>query len=202
MSATGIRVVERALNGTRQQQALDSLRSPELALRDDILSSEPRLFIFFIGAGGSSRGTVHATYRTNVFLRALVAEIERLKRVGLDILVYYVDEDLTSSLCSNQDCRNEHGHRSRSVSEIEQVRVEVMFAGLITNVVLLRRPTLYRLNDKGTVEGSAKPLFRVYQCERGCQPPVHRDLVAGKNIRFAGLHCLFSDHHPFKQYHQ
>ncbi|SCZ88586.1 BZ3500_MvSof-1268-A1-R1_Chr10-2g03009 [Microbotryum saponariae] len=201
MSATGVRVVERALNGTRQQQALDSLRSPELALRDDILSSEPRLFIFFIGAGGSSRGTVHATYRTNVFLRALVAEIERLKRVGLDILVYYVDEDLTSSLCSNQDCRNEHGHRSRSVSEFGQGRVEVMFAGLITNVVLLRRPTLYRLNDEGTVEGSAKPLFRVLQCERGCQPPVHRDLVAAKNIRFAGLHCLFCDHHPFKQYH-
>ncbi|SCZ90718.1 BZ3500_MvSof-1268-A1-R1_Chr1-3g02181 [Microbotryum saponariae] len=170
MSATGVRVVERALNGTRQQQALDSLRSPELALRDDILSSEPRLFIFFIGVGDSSRGTVYATYRTNVFLRALVAEIERLKRVGLDILVYYVDEDLTSSLCSNQDCRNEHGHRSR-------------------------------LNDERTVEGSAKPLFRVYQCERGCQPPVHRDLVAGKNIKFAGLHYLFSDHHPFKQYH-
>ncbi|SCV68027.1 BQ2448_148 [Microbotryum intermedium] len=55
-----------------------------------------------------------------------------------------------------------------------------------------------RLLNIGRALGAEYDSSRVLCCEKECWPPVHRDLVAARNIAAVGLHVAVFDEHPFR----
>ncbi|SCZ99306.1 BZ3500_MvSof-1268-A1-R1_Chr3-1g05936 [Microbotryum saponariae] len=134
---------------------------------NDIRSPVDRLAVVFVGKGSNS-GKISATNRTNMICRALVEKVRVLRAQGVRIVIYEVDEYLTSSVCDKPTCRDEDGKRTRLVK------------------------TGRRVNQK-------RNNLRVYMCPR-CKLPVHRDLIAARNIAFVGWHIVVWGYHPFRNY--
>ncbi|SGY15004.1 BQ5605_C013g07203 [Microbotryum silenes-dioicae] len=56
----------------------------------------------------------------------------------------------------------------------------------------------HRLLKDGRAHGAEHNNLRVMLCEKECRPPIHRDIVAARNMPTVGLQVAAFQQHPFR----